>query len=214
MRRIAGLLLPLVLGFSTAVHAADFPITLHGDLPLAPGPGITYWPQEFETASGPGIGSRLAIGDWRIVPLGCDPAKDEDCVRWMRLTMGSAVHRYYNIGEAYRRTDLHGDDGLIIELSPELPNVYALQIGFVGGSRYILFSTKESKDLVKQAVLLDPRCLDMPGAEFRQSPYQEIHDTGYCAVNSMAALVAIARAAEARPPQATMEWISAPPVDP
>jgi len=102
----------------------------------------------------------------------------------------------------------HFEPAAIVKLEPDRSStLFAIQVGYRGGSTYILLSAPPSDGLVKTATILEPRCMPLPHVEARQRHESLFLRTDYCAVNSMEALVVIARDALNRAPAATMTWV-------
>ena len=183
-------------------------IYFHSDLPLRPSKDQTFWPQPFARDGADGVRSPFGFGDWELRPAGCSGAS---CLRYLRLDIGHELYAYA-FDEAERRDWLstNGPSAAIFKLEPdEASTLFAVQVGYRGGSRYILVSARPDNDgLVKTMTLLDARCLDSAGALWRRSVSQPPEpEEDYCAIDTMASLVAIAREALRRPPLATLRFL-------
>lgn len=98
----------------------------------------------------------------------------------------------------------------IFPLTPEGKGgmgLYALEIGFRDGSRYVLLSARNDEKQIDRATILDARCpTQLKGVHHRVST-DRFFMTDYCSISTVDALEYMAREAINRQPYATMEWV-------
>jgi len=190
---------------------------VRSDLPLWSIGEERVWP---ESANGrDGLPAQYTIfqpGEWRLVSPDCEGSEESDaCQSWLRLSIASLFHGGFVVETASSRATLgqggNGDGGiaLIAELPMHRPGakLYAVQIGFKGGSTYWLLSAADTIP-VKKLSRLDAKCSDAPtGAYWREAKVRGYYLTGYCAVRDKAALRRMAEAALRRPPLSTWEFV-------
>lgn len=205
-RRIIGVGLMLVsCSFGVPAFADDLPI--RSDIPLWGENDEGVWPQRIEGSDEIGVTSAFAIGDWRRVSGDCV------CDAWINLKLSGVFHPGYLWRGASGREALPGVESEItliasLETGVAHPHLFAIELGMWGGSRYLLISLDWANGSIKRFTLLDPIC-DVAGdaAHVRKAAFETVYRTEYCAVDSQAALLAIAREATTRPPQAAYEWV-------
>ncbi|MBL6854729.1 MAG: hypothetical protein ISS15_09720 [Alphaproteobacteria bacterium] len=205
----------VALSLTTSVASASAEdVLIRSDLPLPIGSDQKEYPIPCNTDKSFGMCSRFALGDWKTQPAECG---DPDCAFWTRLEIASVIDGGYAYGTANTQAALGGnfEPVAIIKLEPDRSStLFAIQVGYRGGSTYILLSTPPRDGLIKNATVLEPRCMALPHVESRQRHEPLFLRTDYCAVNSMKALVAIARDAMNRAPAATMTWVADAPEKP
>ena len=195
--------------------AAGPALLVKADVPLWSENHPDVWPRAL---GGDRIGyaSIFPFGDWRRIDRKCTAeVGSADCESWWRLELASLFHGGYSLGFAEMRAQLasrsRGDIAVIAELGATRGDqkLFAVQVGFRGGSEYILLSAPATP-AVKQATVLDPRCEDAgPHSTIRRGPFSSMFITDYCAVRDREGVLLMARAAANRPPLATLEWVGA-----
>lgn len=188
--------------WSVPAIAQEYPI--HSDLPFLPKPGQTVSPFACGGRNEIATCYEFKMGNWKENRL-C--GKDK-CGGWMGLWNYSAIHPALNFRETMSKDEqAQYEPALLIRLTPrsERKQLYALEIGFLPGSRYMVLAGEG--DMPKHVEVLDLHC-DGEGAMMRRSP-QPISDflTDYCSVASIDALERMAREALARPPYETLDWV-------
>ena len=153
-----------------------------------------------------GCTSRVAFGAWAFRETG---AENEDDVYWYGFSNYGTFHCWANTFRAYERegldrADAHPSffvflattriDGSEIEL-------WTVQIGARPGSEYVLLSRTPAEGLVESFTVLQTEC---PRANVRDAGALDILLTRYCAINSRAELVRLARRMAQRPPLGTI----------
>jgi hypothetical protein len=158
-----------------------------------------------------GVGSNFELGDWQWCDWG---DQGDDCYWWVRLEIGSAIHPRFHWSEGDDVTNFSDSGSEIVIFAPlgeteAGQSLRAVQIGFRGGSRYLLISVMPPEDgLIEHITILDAECED--GAEdiqLRRADFLTIYLTDYCAVASNDALRRLAEESLARPPLATLTWV-------
>jgi hypothetical protein len=207
-RFVCGLM--LLLASATATLAEEL---VRSDLPLWSNGGEGVWPADATSENGsPGHYTIFQPGDWRITARDCEGAERSDaCQSWLRLSIASVFHGGFIFETASSRSALgsssDGGVGVIAELETRRrgTKLFALQMGFRGGSTYWLLSVAEGTP-IKRLTRLDVRCSDA-GGHWRERKPRGYYLTGYCAVADKVALRLMAEAALNRPPLSTWEWI-------
>jgi hypothetical protein len=196
----------------TALPAfAQTPDLLRSDLPMWSEAHPDVWPRPIDEGDGVvGYGSIFWLGYWRRVDRNCsDPS---DCTSWWRLDLASVIHGAFTLETGRETSKLDwalGGSAVIAELHGRnaKERLYALQVGFLGGSQYVLLSAPTAAP-VKRMTILDGRCEDAGRhAIKRKAGFYTRYITAYCAVRDVEGLRMMARAAGNRPPLATLEWV-------
>jgi hypothetical protein len=214
MRRL--FLLTSILAASPAL-AEDEEFVFETELIHAPVPLYTFdwekvWPRgmvpDADTIAG--CESRVAFGDWRFTPNPDDEYADP---WWLRVSNYGVFHCAANLFEADEREEL--DDGqfsrglfaMIGEGSVKGREweIWVLQEGFVPGSDYLLLAREPGEeDLVKAFTVLQSRC---PRKSLREADGINVWRTRYCAIESRAELLALARRMLREKPLGTLELV-------
>lgn len=199
--------------------ASDAAGVLRSDLPLWSESNKGVWPSDCSSENSIAKCSIFAMGDWRRTEADCADAEPH-CLSWVRLQMTAVFHARFGYSSAPRREEL---DLALSEISIIAPlntssvprRLYALQIGFRGGSRYILLSVERARDHpIRHLTVLDPRCdRTIPGVRVRKAKFSSSYITEYCVAETKSALLGLAQAALNRPPLATLDWIADVPIN-
>lgn len=186
---------------------------IHAPVPLYTFDWEQVWPRSFSEGEGKdwsfGCESRVAFGDWRFTPNAQDEYADP---WWLRVSNYGVFHCAANLFEADEREEL--DDGqfsrglfaMIGEGSVKGREweIWVLQEGFVPGSDYLLLAREPGgEDLVKAFTVLQSRC---PRKSLREADGMDVWRTRYCAIESRAELLALARRMLREKPLGTLEW--------
>ena len=210
-------LLVLVLALTAAPAASQTLLTVHSDLPFLPKPGQSVMPF---SCNGSGLIATcydFKTGNWKETDVRCAAADPHApvCESWFSLENYSPIHPAFSFRETQSKDeDTPYEPALLIRLTPktERKALYALEIGFDTGSRYLVLAAEG--DMPKHAEVLDLRC-EGDGALWRRSPEPiSIFRTDYCAVASIDALERMARDALQRPAYATLDWVDDKPDEP
>jgi hypothetical protein len=202
------ILLAILLAASGAATANE---TLHAEFPLNPTRDVTQTQRNCSHDNVIAICSDFSLGLWKERFSDC--ADDSDgCVIWIGLGIMSPFDGGYTITvSGSKALALVPQDGAdIVKLSGNSePGLYALQIGYNPGSRYLLLSAEPGKTPISHAAVLDVRCPDgWAGVRMRRNPHPPgVYHTDYCDVSSYAALKRLAEDALNRAPFATLEWV-------
>jgi hypothetical protein len=194
----------ILLMMWSAPSAAQELLAVHSDLPFLPKPGQTVSPFP---CGGPKVIAtchEFEMGHWKEHQL----CGTDECGGWMELWNYSPVHPALSFRETMTKDAMDPyAPAFLIRLTPrtERKQLYALEIGFLPGSRYMMLEAEG--DMPKHAEVLDLRC-EGEGATMRRSPEPiSIFQTDYCSVASIDALERMAREALTRPPYETLDWI-------
>jgi hypothetical protein len=198
------------LSVLAAPAAAEELLTVHSDLPFLPKPGQSVSPFP---CSGPGFAATcydFPVGNWKETDLRCAAAAPHAavCETWFSVWNTSPIHPAFRFRETASKDQAADyEPARLIRLTPKTENkaLYALEIGFETGSRYLLLSMDATKP--RHAGILDLRC-EGDGATWRSMAEPiSIFRTDYCSVASIDALERMAREALKRPPYATLDWV-------
>jgi hypothetical protein len=194
-----------VQGQSGEAMASDL---LHADLPLFGHGGDDEWPQRTRDEQSTGCGSRVVFGDWIFQRLGTEVPQES----WYRFANQGVFHCWANTFRAGQRAALDGAErhpsffvllGTTRVDDTEL-ELWAIQIGAVPGSDYLLLSRAPSDELVDAFHVLQTAC---PRASVRDAGSLDVLLTRYCTVNSRRDLSSLARRMARRPPLGTLTHV-------
>lgn len=192
-------------------HALTPETLVRSDLPLWSEANPHVWPRPVDEGDGViGFGSIFWLGLWRRIDRNCPDTSA--CESWWRLELASVFHGAFSLGTGNEQSKLDGPLGgaaVIAELhgGKAKERLYAMQVGFFGGSSYVLLSAPAATP-IKQMTILDARCEDAGAhAVKRKAAFYSRYFTAYCAVRDAEGLRMMARAATERPPLAILEWV-------
>lgn len=179
---------------------------VHSDLPIFGHGGDNEWPRGFSDEDSFGCTSRVAFGDWAFRETG---AQDGDDTRWYRFSNYGVFHCWANTFRSYEREQLDGADFhpsffVLLEATRIGGNeveLWTVQIGARPGSEYLLLSRIPAEGLVESFTVLQTAC---PRGNVRDAGSLDILLTRYCAINSKAELIRLARRMTQRPPRGTL----------
>ena len=182
---------------------------IHSDLPLFSGANAEVWPRAFADNDSFGCASRASFGDWALREIGAEPG---EVAQWYRIGNYGAFHCFALLARSDERQALDG-----LEPRPTFfvllgtahaggaeTELWALEIGVRPGSEYLLLSRPPGQDPVRSFNLLQAQC---PRANVRDAGVRAALLTRYCAINSRAALVRLARRMALLPPQGTLTFV-------
>jgi hypothetical protein len=201
----------LIVSSAVSAHARDLPI--HSDLPLFTDPD-SLWPRHFTDADSFGCVHRVRTGDWRIVTPG-----EEESAQWLRLGNYGAMHCALVETRAYAREQLTGGGwrySYMVQLGKTLSpkgevELWALQSGTRPGSDYLLLSRADSDKAAGGIARFDVLQQECPKENVRDGASIDVFLTDYCAVNSRADLLRLARRMALRAPAAALEFVGEAP---
>ncbi len=205
-RRPAALALAAALLAAPAVAQSP---PLRSDLPLWSGSEANVYPQHFADDDSFGCASIVRSGLWRWV----EP--DGETSQWLLFRNRGAIHCAFDVTRGEAETGFEtaiGDTAFFVRLGEvrlgaRTTELFALQLGFRGGSEYVLLSAPRTRDVRLRFAVLDSAC--RPSR--RLSEPADVWASDYCVVRTRAALLAVARAAALRAPTATLEFVRAVP---
>ena len=177
---------------------------LHAPLPLYTFAWPDLWPRRFIPApesvviSLGGCESRVAFGDWHFVPNTVDPFGSES---WMRVENYGVMHCAANLYEADAREDLAEgafSRGLFVLIGEgqargRTYELWALQQGFVPGSSYTLLARDRAEQQETSIRRFDVLQIECPHGRLRKAEEMDVWSTRYCAIESRAELLTLAR---------------------
>lgn len=182
---------------------------LHADLPLYTFDWADAWPRHFDPVEEPGVislggcESRVRFGDWRYTPAWAEKEEDSN---WLRFENYGVFHCAANIYRADTRDELARGEfsrGLFVLIGRGSVRgrgyeMWVLQDGFVPGSTYTLLAraVDEGDDAVTRFDVLQTRC---PKDRVRRVSDLDVWRSEYCAIESRAALLSLARRMLRRP---------------
>lgn len=164
---------------------------IHSDLPLFRG-GEHVWPQPFGDEDAFGCVSRVAFGDWVF-----RDQHGEDSV-WYRVQNYGVFHCWALLGRSSERRQLEGADlkpAFFVflgkaEVEDDERELWVAQIGARPGSEYVLLARSPAEGPIEAFEVLQTRC---PPSHVRDAGQLDILLTRYCALNTQADLVRLAR---------------------
>lgn len=166
---------------------------LHSDLPIFAGGPEAMWPRPASSGDGEsvGCGSRVEFGVWALAPVGEDVDGAES---WYRIENYGVFHCFAVVGSSPDRAELETADAkpsFFVEIEASSGReLWALQIGTVPGSDYLLLSRDAGDGAISRFDVLQTRC---PKRNVRDRGAIEILKTRYCAINSKKELRNFAR---------------------
>lgn len=193
------MLLPLPAAARAHDEIADD--LIHADLPLYTRLEGQVWPQHFSDDEGNfGCTSRIEFGDWRMEAATGDDIDNE----WYRVRNYGVFHCNALVQHASDRAGLSDSEyrhSFFVRLGEgwrrgRKVELWAIQIGARPGSDYLLLSREPGEGLIDRFEVLQRDC---PRRNLRDAGGIDTLLTRYCAVNSRAALLALARRMLARP---------------
>lgn len=216
-RALTIVVLALFAVFASPNAASASGAIVRSDLPLWSEEAKDVWPRFYMRNGQMGMESIFAVGDWRMRTAGCSQSDPSiACETWLRFSFLGPTDPGFIVTQAPTRPALAvaGVPSVIADLgaAPGAPTtrLYAIQIGFEGGSQYILVSAAQAD--VRQMAVLSVNCSTgrRQGVVPRRAKFYTAFATAYCAVGSSQALRALALDAFARPPVAALEWVGGP----
>ena len=179
--------------------------TIHSDLPLFRD-YKTLWPRNFVDGDDFGCTSRIRFGDWALVSGEGNEAE----TTWLRIGNYGVFHCAALVSESHGRAELDKTQprlSFFVELGSVRAGavnleLWALQKGTAPGSDYMLLARESAPDAIVKFTVLQREC---PRGMVRDAGRMDIFGTAYCAVNSRAELVALARKMAKRRPLGNLE---------
>lgn len=183
---------------------------IHSELPLYTLDWKQIWPQNFSSGEDFGCSSRVAFGDWRFTP---DPSNESGEEHWERFTNYGVFHCAAIMRTAEEQGTLgeaRWDYGFFVQLGTARKGaasweLWALQKGIVPGSDYTLLARQPGEATIKRFTMLQQRC---PSGRRLEAKGLDIWVTRYCAINSRAELLLLARKMLALPPLGVIERVT------
>ena len=182
---------------------------LHADVPLWGSDFEHIWPRGFSSGMGDsyefGCASRVAFGDWSLT------FSDKE-TRWVRFTNYGVFHCAAIERSASERSDLEESDfkyAYFVKIDQARVDgkpleLWVLQSGHLPGSTYALLAREPSDGVVKSFIVLQRRC---PSQSVRRGPPMDVWQTEYCAINSKAEMISLAKRMARLAPLGTLQWI-------
>lgn len=180
---------------------------IHSTLPLYTFAWEQTWPRSFSSGDNFGCTSRVAFGDWHFTP---NPDNDSAEERWERFTNYGVFHCAAIMRTADEQADLDEakwEYGFFVRLGATRKGsvtweLWALQKGTVPGSEYTLLAREPGEAMIERFTVLQQRC---PSGTQLQAKGLDIWLTRYCAINSRAELLSLARKMLALPSLGVIE---------
>jgi hypothetical protein len=169
---------------------------IHSSLPLYNFAWEDLWPRGFANGDTFGCTSRIGFGDWRFTPAKTNLQQEE---AWYRFSNYGVFHCAAVLARANARAKLgaaHWDYGFFVRLGKARYQstqweLWALQGGILPGSNYTLLAREQKKaGLIVKFRVLQQRC---PSDMIRESRGLDVWSTRYCAIDSRAELLSLAR---------------------
>lgn len=167
------------------------------------------WPRPFHDEGTFGCTSRVAFGDW----LFRQQLDTYVQTTWYRFTSFGAMHCWANAYRAYERDALNHTDArpsyfVFLEranINGSEVELWALQIGTLPGSEYLLLARAPGDELIEAFHMLQTDC---PRRSVRDAGPLDILSTRYCAINTRRELIRLARRMAQRPALGTLAKIA------
>lgn len=184
---------------------------IHSSLPLYGFDWDNLWPRSFSEGDAFGCAGRVRFGDWRFTPAAPDAEGD---VFWARFSNYGVFHCAAVIRTEKERAALDAAKwryGFFVMLGTarlrgQSWELWALQQGTVPGSDYLLLAREATEPgLVDRFRVLQQRC---PRAALREARNLDVWRTRYCAIDSRADLLALARRMLRLPPRGTLARVA------
>jgi hypothetical protein len=183
---------------------------IHSDVPLFRA-GENTWPQAFFEEDSSGCASRVAFGDWALR----EADAEDDGVEWYRVLNYGVFHCFAVVARARQREELefseHSPSFFVllgtVQIEDNVTELWALQMGVRPGSDYMLLSRPQGEGAIDRFSVLQAQC---PRANVRDPGTLSILLTRYCAINTRADLLRLARRMAQRPPRATLSFVEPP----
>ncbi|MEO8375536.1 MAG: hypothetical protein ABI471_09940 [Sphingomonas bacterium] len=196
-----------------ALAADDDEVTverIHSALPLYTFDWEQIWPRSFSSGEDFGCTSRVAFGDWRFTP---DNKNDQAEEHWEQFTNYGVFHCAAIMRTADEQGELdeaQSEYGFFVQLGTARKGaarweLWALQRGTVPGSEYTLLAREPGGSTIKRFTMLQQRC---PSGTQIEAKGLDIWTTRYCAINSRAELLLLARKMLALPPLGVIERVA------
>ncbi len=179
---------------------------VHADVPLY-GHQDDLHPQNFSNGNEFGCMSRVATGDWTL-KRSDEPGDDP---QWLRLANYGVFHCAIVESEAYDRAELDKSGyrySFFVQIgkasvSGRGVELWVLQSGTTPGSDYMLLARVPADGIIASFDVLQTRC---PAKNRREGPQMDVWNTRYCAINSRAELIALAKAMVKLPPLGKLDY--------
>ncbi|MDH4743457.1 hypothetical protein OMP43_05455 [Sphingomonas sp. CBMAI 2297] len=180
---------------------------IHSALPLYTFEWEQTWPRSFSSGDDFGCTSRVAFGDWRFAP---GPENSFGKQHWKRFTNYGVFHCAAVIRTADEQgelADARWDYGFFVQLGTARKGsvtweLWALQKGVTPGSDYTLLAREPGGATIERFTVLQQRC---PSGTRLEAKGLDVWDTRYCAINSRAELLSLARKMLALPSLGVIE---------
>ena len=160
-----------------------------------------------------GCVTRIRYGDWKLTE-----SDEQHESGWRRLTNYGAIHCFMMVTTGYDKSFLQKTQARISYLlnlgaAPGvdgLVDLWSVQVGSRPGCDYTLLARKAAPGIISSFNVLQQAC---PANRLRRGPSLDIARTDYCAINSQADLIALAREMATLPPLGRLEVIRPEPDD-
>ena len=202
--------------------------TIHSDLPLWGGEDLAddpsskdvqeIYPQHFYGDDGSfGCMTAVRMGDWRYFERDFNEDEEKlEAAAWFRLANQGVFHCATRAAQDYadelEEANLDGGSlALFVKLgtvgtSGRVKELWAVQMGFLPGSDYLLLSRDPKDDGIREFDVLQRVC---PKAKVRTAGAIDSFLTEYCAINSRDDLVALAHSMAKRDRLGVLKWLGA-----
>jgi hypothetical protein len=186
---------------------------IHSSLPLYSFDWDEMWPRHFSSEGELGCASRIAFGDWRFDPTEANEYEEEG---WERFSNYGVIHCAAVMRSAEDRAGLEAapwEFGFFVRLGKARHRsveweLWALQKGIRPGSDYTLLAREAKKEgLVEEFRVLQQIC---PRGRVLQARGFDVWSTRYCAIDSRAELLSLARRMLRLPPRGTIALVPEP----
>ncbi|RYD47624.1 MAG: hypothetical protein EOP60_17115 [Sphingomonadales bacterium] len=168
---------------------------IHSPLPLYTFDWEQIWPRSFVSGDDFGCTSRVAFGDWRFTP---SPENEFEDPHWERFANYGVYHCAAMMRTGSEQAELDEAQwkyGFFVQLGTARRNgakweLWAFQKGMVPGSEYTLLARQPGEAMIERFTVLQQRC---PAGTRMEAKGLDIWTTRYCAIDTPAELLSLAR---------------------
>lgn len=169
---------------------------IHSALPLYNFDWEGLWPRGFVEGDSFGCNSRVGLGDWRFAPAEANGQGQETWYRFGNYGVFHCAAIFQRADEQAGLATAQAGHGFFVRLGTARHRsaeweLWALQWGMRPGSDYTLLAREANgAGLIVEFRVLQQRC---PRGMIREARGLDVWSTRYCAIDSRAALVSLAR---------------------
>jgi hypothetical protein len=151
----------------------------------------------------------IETGIWKFAGGGADPGDDGP---WYRIDNYGVVHCMLDVAQALEANQFTNSRPSFLVKIGHVGRVelWALQIGSLPGSDYLLLARSPAPGIIKRFDVLQRAC---PRDRIRDRGSLDVLTTRYCSINSQVELIELAKAMAKLPPLGTLTFERESPAD-